>query len=117
MVRAARPDLIYKAICSGNIQWNISAAENMLRDERTKNFAPTVVKGWLCNFVLSKGSDCVKVRPETDDYWLEVNPDDPWWYKVNIEFSDRPTRLFVKMKLVDPDEEANPGAEIVSVHF
>ena len=114
---AARPDLIHRAICSGNIHWKDSAARNMLREEKTKNFTLNGVKGWLCEFVRNKNSGCVKARPETDEYWLELNPDDPWWYAVNIELNDRPARLFVKMKLVDPDDEDDPWAEIVGAHF
>jgi hypothetical protein len=116
MVRSARPDLIFKAICMGNVQWKESAVRNMLQDPKTKNFTANGVKGLLCKYASGKGDGCVKAREEKDEYWLEVQPDDPWWYKVNIELTGRPDRLFVKMKLVDDDEQ-NPWAEIVGCHF
>ncbi len=117
MGRTARPDLIYKAICAGHIQWKESAVRNMLQSERTKRFTSIGVNRWLRGYALATGSGCVCARPETRDYWLEVNPDDPWWYKVNIEFEERPARLFVEMKLVDPDDEDYPWAEVVNCHF
>lgn len=122
MARAARPsgspraDLVHKAICAGHIQWKDSAVRIMRQDEKTKGFTTKAVNEWLRQYVLDHGSSCVRHKQETREYWLEVNPDDPWWYKVNIEFADRPARLFVEMKLVDPDPNG-PWTEVVNCHF
>jgi hypothetical protein len=112
-----RPDLVYKAICARRIVWKDSAARNMQQDRRTKGFTRSGVAEWLHTYALYSGPKCVKERAETREYWLEVNPDDPWWYKVNIEFEDYPARLFVELKLSDPDDEQDPCVEIVNCHF
>ncbi len=117
MEHAARPDLVHKAICAGQVQWKPKAAEIMRQNPDTRGFTTNWVKGILCEFVLAKGRGCIRARRETNEYWLEAEPDDPWWYKVNIELEDRPKRLFVKMRLVDPDDEDDPWVDIVGCHF
>jgi hypothetical protein len=120
MVRSARPDLVYKAICAGTlgqVEWKPEAAENMRCNPRMKRFTPQGIRVLLREFVLEKGCDCIIPRPESDEYWLEMHPDDPWWYKVVIEeVEEFPQGLFVKMKLVDPDDELDPWVQIVDSH-
>jgi hypothetical protein len=121
MPRIARPDLIHKAICAGvlrlgQMEWKESAAQNMRNDPRMKGFTTRGVQEELHRFAVANGSGCVEARPETDQYWLDIHPDDPWWYQVVIEADEFPEGLFIKLRLVDPDDEQDPWAQIVSCH-
>jgi hypothetical protein len=88
----------------------------MQRDPRMEGFTTLGVKAELRAFVKANGPSCIVHRREDDDYWKEKHPEDPWWYKVVIESSGLPEGVFVKLRLVDPDEEHDPWVTIVGCH-
>jgi len=118
MARAARPDLV-KAICAGTmgqIEWLPKALEIMLQDRRMKGFTERGVRLALREFVLAHGSGCIHAQAETDAEWLDLHPDDPWWYKVVVEVDEFPQGLFVKLRLVDPDDVQDPWVAVIGCH-
>jgi hypothetical protein len=119
MARVARPDLVHLAICSGimgQIEWKPAAADNLREDRRMDGFTTIGVRDLLRQWVLKNGAACINAKQETDPDWLARYPDDPWWYSVVIEVDEFPKGLFVKVKLVDPDDESDPWVTIVSCH-
>jgi hypothetical protein len=120
MARGARSDLVVKAICAGvlgQIDWKAAAADSLRAEERTSHLTPMGIRADLRQEVLRLGATAVQARAETDPYWLEIHPEDPWWYKVVLITKEFPQGLMVKMKLVDPEDEDDPFVQIVSCHL
>jgi hypothetical protein len=121
MVGAARPDLVHKAICAGalgQIEWLPKAVELIRQHPRMrgKGFTPNGIKADVRAHVLANGIGCIQAQKETDAFWLEQHPDDPWWYKVVIEVDEFPQGLFVKLRLVDAEESQDPWVTIIGCH-
>src|SRR6266403_1126767 len=119
MHRPARLDLVHKAICAGyrgQIEWKPACLERFRDDPKMQSFTEIGVKELLCEFVRNGGT--LEIRPEKDPYWLEVHPDDPWWYFAAIPVPEFRDGLFVKVKLIlwDNDDEDDPWVQIVSIH-
>jgi hypothetical protein len=119
MARAATPNLVHKAICNGHygqIEWTDKAQEVMLADRRMQGFRPNGVRDLLRQWVIQHGSNCLRATQETDPDWLAEYPDDPWWYSVVIDVKGFYDGLFVKVKLIDPDDTSDPWVVIISCH-
>lgn len=124
MARAAarppRPDLVYQALCAGpmgHIEWDDKAAELVRCNRRLKGLTTQWIRTSLHEFALTSDPSCVVPRPEDDEYWLALHPDDPWWYRVVLpDVPGVPQGLFVKLRLVDPDDTVDPWVQIVGCH-
>ena len=88
----------------------------MLADRRMQSFRPQGVRLLLNDWVVQKGLGCIRSTLEKDKHWLAEYPDDPWWYYVIIDVDDFPDGLFVKVKLIDPDDTLDPWVVIISCH-
>jgi hypothetical protein len=79
-----------------------------------QGFLPEGIERLLRAYVQTRGAGAIYHQQEPPER-IEENPDDPWWYGVVVPESTFPRGIFVKLKLVDPDEDY-PCAEIVSCH-
>jgi hypothetical protein len=114
---AARLELVHKAICAGyrgQIEWKDSCLKRFRGDPEIKGFTEKGVKELLWDFVRNQKCQ-LRQHQETDPEWLDENPDDPWWYYAVIPTDIFPKGLFVKVKLIEDDDE-DPWVQIISVH-
>jgi hypothetical protein len=100
----------------GQVEWLPRAAEIMRSDPRMEDFTPQRVRADLRAFVHAQGISCIVPRPEDDEYWKGIHPDDPWWYRVLINVPEFQQGLFVKLRLVDPDDDQDPWVSIMGCH-
>ena len=118
----SRPDLVHRAICAGTmgqIEWKQSAEERVRKDPRMKRFTPHGIRLYLHEWVLDHRGT-IETREETDADWRAEYPDDPWWYFSIILLKEvveeLPDGVFVKMKLLDPEDDTDPWVQIISCH-
>lgn len=116
MPNAARLDLVYEAIragTTGNVQWQDAAARRARAQPGLQGLTPEGIVALLRRFVLD--GEELDARSEAREEHLELDPENPWWYRAIIPVPGLTHGLFVELKQVDDDPE-NPWVEIVNVH-
>jgi hypothetical protein len=94
----------------GNIMFQDKAARTVRDDPAMKNFTPNGIRRLLHEFV-KVHKHLLDEHENTEQYREEH----PFWYRAVVPVPDFPHGLFVKVLLVDEDED-EPFVENVSAH-
>lgn len=111
-------DLVNRTVCDrASIEWKPACLDLFRDDPRLQSFTEKGIKDLLWDFVRNQRGR-LEAKKETDPYWLEKRPDDPWWYSIVIPVPQFKHGLFVKVRLLweegDPEDEAS--VQIISIH-
>jgi hypothetical protein len=121
MPETPRPVLVCLAICyppRGQINWRDSALKKLRSDPDLSGAHLTQegVNRLLREFICKQGGKC-EPREDTDEKWLDRNPNDPWLYYIIVP-EIFPKGIFIKVRLLwdDGDSEDDAYVLIANIH-